>query len=90
MRNNQLGMHLRIFGPVDVAIHMMDRVVTIVACEPIDHGAGEVPGRVHVHLGTFMFSQDDVLCPIMLKHIPQLKHITHRARFYLRIFNNKE
>ena len=69
-------MHLRIFGPVDVAIHMMDRVVTIVACEPIDHGAGEVPGRVHVHLGTFMFSQDDVLCPIMLKHIPQLKHLT--------------
>lgn len=70
---NQLGMHLWILGPVHVAVHVMDGMIAIVAGKVVDHRSNEVSGGVHVHLGTLVFSQDDVLCAIVLQHIPQLE-----------------
>ena len=68
---NQLLMHLRIFGPVHVAVHVMNGMVAIVACDPVDHWTCEVPGGIHIHFGTFVLSKNNVLRPIMLQHVPQ-------------------
>ena len=68
---NQLLVHLRIFGPVHVAVHVMNGMVAIVACDPVDHWTREVPSGIHIHFGTFVLSKNNVLRPVMLQHVPQ-------------------
>jgi len=66
---NQLLVHLRIFGPVHVAVHVMNGMVAIVACDPVDHWTREVPSGIHIHFGTFVLSKNNVLRPVMLQHV---------------------
>ena len=70
VRRDHFGVHLRVLRPMHVAVHVVNCVVPIVAGEPIDHRAREVACRVHIHLGPLVLSKDNVLCSIMLQHIP--------------------
>ena len=71
---NQLLMHLRIFGPVHVAVHVMNGMVAIVACDPVDHWTCEVPGGIHIHFGTFVLSKNQ--CPPP-HHAAACSSVTH-------------
>ena len=81
VRRDHFGVHLRVLGPMHVAVHVVDCVVPVVAGEPVNHRAGEVASGVHVHLWPFVLSKDYILCSIMLKHIPEVFACVQRIRW---------
>ena len=82
VRSDHFGMHLRVLGPVHVAVHVVDCVVPIVAGEPIYHRAGEVASRVDIHVRPLVLSQDNVFCSIVLQNVPRVgRYFNHRSKF---------
>lgn len=48
-----------------VAIHVMNRMVAIVASDPVEDWPSEVPSGVHVHLWPLVLAQNDVLTGLL-------------------------